>query len=145
MSSSAISGVGAEFHRWNGSSWSTIAEVISIKGPGKKRDTIEVTSLSSYHGYKEFIGGLRDGGSVSLSMNFTRDGYDMLNIDFESNVFQNYEIVLPDTVITTFEFMGLVTELPLNITVKDAITFDCSILITGKVVVNSGVNSGSPS
>lgn len=141
----AFAGIGAEFHRWNGSHWDTIAEITSIKGPGKKRDTIEVTSLDAIDGYKEIIGGLRDGGSVSLSMNFRRAMFDLFNADFESDVLQNYEIVLPDATITTFEFTGLVTELPLNISVKDAVSADVTIQISGKVVVNSGVNSGSPS
>jgi predicted secreted protein len=145
MATEAFVGLGAELHRWNGSQWDTIAEITSIKGPGKKRDTVEVTSLDSIEGYKEIIGGLRDGGTVTLSMNFRRAMFDLFNEDFESDELQNYEIVLPDTDITTFEFTGLVTELPLSVTTKDAVSADVTIQISGKVVVNSGVNSGSPS
>ena len=83
--SSAISGVGTSFRRWNGSSWENIAEINSITGPNKSRDTIDVTSLDSTGGYREFIGGFRDGGSVTLPMNFTRDTYDTMNTDFDQN------------------------------------------------------------
>ena len=147
MSSNAINGVGTILQRWDETSalWKAIAEITSIKGPGMKRDTIEVTNLDSTGGWKEFIAGFREGGTVSLSMNFTRDSYDLMMADFESDVVQNYEIVLPDDVATSFEFEGYVTELPLNITVKDAVSADCTIMVTGPITVNSGANSGSPS
>jgi predicted secreted protein len=143
--SQAISGVGTAFHRWNGSHWDAIAEITSIKGPGVKRDQIEVTNLDSTGGYKEFIAGFRESGTISLSMNFIRNNYDLLLADFETDVAGNYEIILGDAVHTSFEFEGLVTELPLNISAKDAITMDVTILVTGKILINSGVNSGSPS
>lgn len=145
MTTQAISGVGTEFHRWNGSTWDAIAEITSIKGPGPKREQIEVTSLDSTGGYKEFIAGFRDNGSISLTMNFRRSNYDLLLADFDSDVPQNYEIILKDAVNTSFEFEGLVTELPLTIGAKDAITMDVTILITGPVTVNDGSMSGSPS
>lgn len=143
MASQAISGVGAYLQRWDGSKWARLPEITSIKGPGKKRDTIEVTSLDSLGGYKEFIGSFREGGSLSLSMMYFRASYDLMNLDFENSAPQSYELVLPDLVKTSLEFLGLVTELPLNVTAKDAISMDVTILITGKVVVNNGANSAS--
>lgn len=140
----AVSGLGTIFQKWNGSGWSVISEITAIKGPGLKRDQIEVTSLDSTDGYREFITGFREAGTLSLTMNFTRGNFDILLADFESDVEQNYEIVLPDAVNTSLEFIGLVLEMPLNITTKDAISQDVSILITGKVTVNSGSYSGSP-
>ena len=69
MSSNAISGVGTRFRRWTGSTWEDIGEINSITGPGKSRDTIDVTSLSSTGGYREFIAGFRNPGTVVLAMN----------------------------------------------------------------------------
>lgn len=145
MATTAISGVGVEFHRWNSSSWDAISEITSIKGPGMKRETIEVTSIDSVGGWKEFIAGFREAGTLSLSMNFSRGNLDLFMEDFESDDEQYYEIVIPDADTTTIEFSGLVTELPLNISAKEAISNDVTIQITGKPVINSGVNSGSPS
>lgn len=144
MASNAVSGVGTKFYRWNGSSWDALAEVNSISGPGKTRDFIDVTSLDSTGGYREFIGGFRDGGNISLNMNFTRATYDKMNDDFESDEAQHYEVVLPDDENTSFEFRGLVTELPLEVPADDKITANVTIKIDGKVLVNSGGNSGSP-
>lgn len=140
--SNAIAGVGTKFRRWNGANWVDIAEINSITGPNKTRDTIDVTSLDSTGGYREFIGGFRDGGTVTLPMNFTRDTYDLMNDDFESDTLQNYEIYLPDAENTSFEFIALVTELGLAIPTDDKITADVTLKVSGKVVINSGSGSG---
>ena len=146
MSSNAVSGVGTRFRRWNKttSRWHDIAEVNSITGPGKTRATINVTSLNSTGGYEEFIAGFRNAGTVKLGMNFTRANYDLLNGDFESDVLQNYEIVLSDPDQTALEFEGLITELPLAISPTDKITCDVTIQISGKVYsdLDSGGSSG---
>jgi predicted secreted protein len=142
MSSNAIAGVGTKFRRWNGVNWVNIAEINSIKGPDKKRDTIDVTNLDSTGGYREFIGGFRDGGTVTLPMNFTRDTYELMNDDFESEDLQNYEIYLPDKEYTSFEFEALVTELGLAVPTDDKVTADVTLKVSGKVVINSGSGSG---
>ena len=141
--SNAIAGVGTKFRRWDGANWDDIAEINSITGPGKTRDTIDVTSLDSTGGYREFIGGFRDGGTVTLPMNFTRSTYEVMNTDFESDVLQNYEILLPDTELTSFEFEGLVTELGLGIPADDKVSADVTIKISGQVVINSGSGSSA--
>ena len=139
--SNAIAGVGTIFRRWSGSAWENISEINSITGPGMSRDTIDVTSLDSTGGYREFITGFRNAGTLSLSMNFTRDTYEQMKSDFESDTAQNYEIVLPDSDKTSLEFEGLVTELPLSIPADDKVTVDVTIQISGQVVVNSGSGS----
>lgn len=139
--SGAKAGVGTQFRRWSGSAWVPIAEINSITGPGMTRDTIDVTSLDSVGGYREFIGGFRDGGTVQLTMNFLRASLDTMKTDFEDDTLQGYEIVLPDDETTTLEFSGLVTELPLEIPPDDKITMTVSIKVSGQVTLNSGSGS----
>lgn len=135
--SKAIAGVGTQFYR-NGTA---LAEVNSINGPGMTRDFIDVTSLDSTGGYREFTAGFRDGGTVTLNMNFTRATYDLMKADFENDEEQIYEIVLPDDDVTSVEFLGLVTELPLTIPTDDKVTADVTIKVSGAVTVNSGTGS----
>lgn len=140
-----ISGVGTTFYRWDSGTgqWVRIAKVKSITGPSKTRAFIDVTSLDSTGGYREFITGFRDAGTIALALVFTRDGYEALDNDFASEALQNYMILLPDTDETSLEFEGLVTELPLTIPTDDAVTFDCTIKITGAVALASGSATGS--
>jgi len=143
--SDAISGIGTTFSRWDSSSavadWVALAEVNSISGPSMSRETIDVTSLDSTGGYREIIAALRDGGDVSLSMNFTRANYALMKTDFESNTLQNYQIALPDDDNTCIEFTALVMELPLNITVEDKVTMDVTMHVSGQPSLSSGGSS----
>lgn len=127
--SEAITGQGTIFKR-NGEA---IGEINSIDGPTKSRETIEVTRLEDVDGYRQYIAGLREPGTVTLNMNFTRENYDVLNADFESDTIQTYAIELPDEDETVFTFSGFVTELPISIPIGDKITCDVTIQISGKV------------
>jgi hypothetical protein len=98
--------------------------------------------LDSTGGYREFIGSFRDGGTISLNMNFTNATYETMKDDFESADIQSYEIVLPDSDITTFEFDGFVTECPISIPTDDKISSDVTIKISGQVRINKGSGSG---
>ena len=142
MPSNAVAGVGTVFQRWSGAVWANIGEINSITGPSMSRDTIDVTSLSSTGGYREFIAGFRNPGTVQLSMNFVRSAYELFRTDFESNVVKNYRIVLPDAENTCLEFMGLVTELPMTIPADDKITSDVTIQLSGPTDMDSGSSAG---
>jgi predicted secreted protein len=145
-----ISGKGTLFRRWNdnpaGSSvglWETIAQVKSIDGPSASRETLDTTTLDTPGGYRTFIASLREAGEISLTMNFTRETYELMKNDFEDDALKNYEIIFPDAENTTFEFEGLVTEVPITVEVDSIVTSDVTIKISGQVTVNSGSGSGS--
>lgn len=141
--SNAFSGVGTKFRRWDGAgNWENLAEVNSISGPTMTRDFIDVTSLDSTGGYREFITGFRDAGTVSLAMNFTWDSYKKMLKDFQSSTAQNYEVLLPDTNGTSFEFSGLVTECPIEVPTDDKVTANITIKVSGQVIFNAGSGSG---
>ena len=132
--SNAVSGVGTTFKRSNmlsSPTFAAIAEINSIKGPDKKRNVIDVTSLDSTGGYREFIAAFRDGGQVVMDMNFTRAGYDDMNDDFEIETLVDYQIVFPGT-IGTFEFSGLVTDIGNSIPLDDKITMSVTIKVSGQ-------------
>jgi len=96
-----------------------------------------VTNLDSSGGYREFIAGFRDGGEVSLTMNFTKTGFDDMNTDFESDSSVNYQIVLPDTGNTTFDFAAYVTSLGMSVPTDDKVTASVTLKITGQVTMSS--------
>lgn len=131
MPSDAFSGVGTVFSKGA----VPIAEITTITGPGMSRATIDVTSLDSVDGYREFIGGFRDGGTVVLAMNFTKAGYVLIKGDFDSDVLASYNIELPDG--TSIDFDGFVTDFPLSIPTDDKVSCDTTIKVSGKITVNS--------
>lgn len=140
--SGAFSGVGSKFRRWNAvtAKWDAVAEVKSISGPTMTREMIDVTNLDSVGGYREFIPSFRDGGTITLSMNFTFAGYKLLKQDFQSDVLINYEIYLSDG--TSIEFSGYVQDLPITVKFDDAVTSEITIKISGFVSIDQTSGSG---
>jgi predicted secreted protein len=73
MTTQARIGYGVLFKIGNGASpevFTTVAEVTSITPPSLARDAIDATHEESPSGWREFIGGLKDGGEVSIELNF---------------------------------------------------------------------------
>lgn len=136
----AISGVGAAFQVGDGQSsesFSALAEVNSIGGPTMSAETIDTTALDTSGGYRTFIAGFKDGGEVTLGMNFALAGYNTLLTLFDAGTVNNFKIVMPDTGATTFEFAGVVVGLPLDIQPTDKVTVNVTIKISGQVVLST--------
>ena len=132
----AITGQGTKFKIGE----AEIAEINSISGPTMSRETIDVTVLSDIDGYRKFIPGLRDPGTISLDMNFTEGGFAQMKDLFESDDESNFTIELPnDTALT---FSGFVTECPIEIPIGDKITASVTIQISGSVAYDGA--TGSP-
>ena len=95
-------------------SFTTIAEVSNIGGPALKLEAVEVTNHSSTNGWKEFVGGLLEGGEVSLEINYdpvhaTHDASTGLIKDMSDRTVRNFQLVFPDSGSTTWTFAALVT------------------------------------
>jgi len=135
----AIAGVGTRFERWDATlttpAYVPLAEINSIEGPGMTRETIDTTALDTEGGYRTFITGFRDAGTITLNMNFTNATYSIIKGDFESNTPVKYQIIFPDEGNTTFQFEGLVTECPVSIPMDDKISVSVTIKISGTVEI----------
>ena len=53
--------------------WTTVAEVGNITPPSFARDAQDATHTESTEGWREFIPGLKDGGEISVELNFVPD------------------------------------------------------------------------
>lgn len=140
MPSEAIAGVGTEFQRGDGASnevFTKLSEVTSIAGPNLTKAQIEVTSLDSLDGFREFITGFKDPGEITLEMNYTRDGYATLKEDFDSEDEWNYQIVFPDDGNTTLSFAAFVTGITVNTPFDDKVSMTVTFKIDGPVTMTS--------
>lgn len=135
---------GTEFRRGDGATptetFTAIANVSSISGPARSRETIDVTAHNSPDQYMQFIGGLKDGGEVSLEINYdpTESTHD-LDDDFDDTEPRNYQIViLPDTADEhTWDFAGILTELSDEFPYDDKMGRSMTVKITGKPVLSA--------
>lgn len=137
MASNAFSGVGTVLSKKVGAAYTALAEVNDFAGPNLTRKTIDVTSLDTTGGYMEFVAGFRDGGEITMNMNFTKASYGLLKDDLESDTKQDYRIILPDASATQFDFQGLVTALGMAVPHDDKVTADATIKISGVVTMTS--------
>lgn len=85
-------------------SWIEFAEVKSIAGPSRDKQLHDVTHLRSPNRYREWKSGLKDGGELTLTVNFIPgDASVTAAFDaFESESPQNYRLFYPEGEVSTF-------------------------------------------
>ena len=135
MATDAAIGYGASFKRGDGASpevFTALGEVTAINGFELSKDTVDATHMGSPDRYREFISGLRDGGEVSVELNFVPDGTAITNAftDFDADVARNYQIVWADT--SDFEFSGICTGISTAVPVDDKMSATFTYKVTGK-------------
>ncbi len=132
-------GFGTQLKRGDGATpteaFTTIANVTSISGPERTRETIDVTSHDSPDGWMEFVGGLKDGGEISVDINYdpSLDTHD-LDDDFDDVEPRNYQIViLPGTEDEhTWSLRAILTNLGDEFPYDDKMARSMTLKVTGK-------------
>lgn len=117
--------------------FTTIAEVMKIKGPGLIQDTIDVTNHDSAGSWKEFIAGLKDAGEVTFTVNYqptnathnaTSTG---LVADLTAGTKRNFQLVFnPGS--PTWAFTALVSKFDVIANENDRYTADVTLRVTGQ-------------
>lgn len=135
MTTSATIGYGTAFKRGDGASpeaFTALAEVIDLGGPEMSKDTVDATHMASPSRYREFISGLRDGGEVSVMVNFVPGNTTFANAltDFDADVTRNYQIVWADG--STLEFAGHMTGPAVTQPIDDKMTATFTYKVDGK-------------
>lgn len=112
-----------------------VGGLTEIGGIELSADTLDTTTLDSDGGYREFIGGFKDAGEVSLSgyldiadANGQKKMYDA----FESGAVQDFTIEFPTGVKAKWGFKGIVTGFSTSASLEDLITFESTIKVSGK-------------
>lgn len=118
----------------NGSTMTEVGSLKSISGIDASMDTVDVTDLGNTDGYREFVGGFKDGGEVGVSGYFDGENSGQVAImdAFEAAVVKNFEIDFPAGIGKKWTFSGLVTKISTAASVDDAVSFEASIKVSGK-------------
>ena len=118
----------------------TVAGLTSIGGLELSADTIDVTTLDSDGGYREFIAGFKDAGEVSLEGYLKLDeGQQALYTLFESGAVEDFTIQFPDN-LGKWKFKGVVTGFSTSADLEDPLSFSATIQVSGKpqLTINAG-------
>jgi len=117
--------------------YANIGEVRSVKGPDETFDLVDFTHSLSPNGRKEWKPGLLDGGSLVADFNYTLDAYNTLRDVARNRTKKNFQLVLPDTGLTTLTMPGYITGLPLNTPTPDRVSMELTIKIVGDITLTS--------
>jgi hypothetical protein len=111
----------------------TIAEVVSISGPGIQAETIDATHMESPDNAREFIGSLVDSGELTAEVNFLPGNATQKTFiaDIYNKVKASYSIVWIDGP-TTWTFDAIPTGFEPGAEIDDKLQASITLKLTGK-------------
>lgn len=120
---------GTILRRGNGATptevFAALANITNISGPGHSRETLDVSAHDSPNQYRQFLGGIKDAGEVSLDVNYDPGVHDILLDDLDDEDPRNYEIEYPDGTVHAFAAIltGFESTAPFDDKLSATITF----------------------
>lgn len=125
--------------------WVKISKIDNHDGPGMTTDKEEVTTHDSVAGYKQYIAGLSDGGSITESMIWdptdpTHAGlaYTSLKQAFDDKQNRKWKLVYPTSPKWGTVFCGFVDAYKAMAPVKSALRAQVTIKVSDKVDLVTG-------
>lgn len=112
-----------------------VGSLTSITPPEMSSETTDVTDLSNSDGYKEFLGGFKDGGEVGLEgyMDGEDEGQQAMHDAFEGQELHDCKIVFPAAIGKEWTFKGIITKFKAgDASVTDALKFSAGVKVSGK-------------
>lgn len=106
----------------------------SIGGVEISADSTDVTAMDNTSGYKEYLGGFKDGGDVPLEgfMDGADEGQAAMYAALEDQKVHQCSIVFPEAIGKTWSFPGVVTKFATSAQVGDAVKFSSAVKVAGK-------------
>ncbi len=129
-------GHGTQFQRsddgTSGGTFASVGRVRDVTPPALARDAIETTDMESPERWREFIGGLKDGGEVSFEITFDPGSAETTAFmsDINTNTAGYYKLVFPDA--SEWGFAALMTGFEPGVPVGDKMTATVTFKVTGK-------------
>lgn len=118
--------------------FTAIANVTDITPPALERETLDVTTHGSPDAWREFIGGLKDGGEVSIDINYDPRLHDSIVDDLSDEEPRDYKVVWPGT-LGDWEFKAVMTGFEPEAPHDDKLAASATFKVSGKPVLNPGI------
>lgn len=145
MTTKARAGVGATLEVDAGSGYTYIANITALGGPELDVEEIEATSLDSVGGYKEYIPGMKDGGTISVTLNFTNDAAQRALRTMNGSIdLAAFRLTLPSSPTAGYTFQGGVTSWTHIVEPNSPMTADVDIKISGAITFSEGGAGAGP-
>ena len=111
-----------------------VGSLSSITGVEVSSDTTEVTALDNATGYREYLGGFKDGGEVPIEgyLDGEDQGQEAVYAALEDQEAHDFVIQFPKAIGKTWNFKGVVTKFATSASTDDAIKFSATVKVSGK-------------
>lgn len=112
-----------------------VGSLSTINGVEVSSETTDVTDLGNKDGYKEFLGGFKDGGEVAVEgfLDGADEGQTAMYEAFEGQEVHACKIVFPDAIGKIWSFNGVVTRYKAgDAATNDALKFAGAVKVSGK-------------
>lgn len=117
-----------------GTIYTPVADVTEIGVLDAKADTIETTVHSSAGQWRTFVGGLKDGGELKMTVNYDPSLHGTLWSTLAADGIK-HRVTLPDAGAAVVDFNGITTALSGSAPFDDKLTADVTIKVTGAPVI----------
>lgn len=123
----------------------TVGGLTSISGIEVSADSVDVTDLANETGYREKLPGWKDPGEVTAEGFLDGDnaGQDELYSLLASGDVVDCKIVFPAKIGKTWSFKAGVTGFSTTADVDDAVTFSCTLAVSGQPVLAASAQEGN--
>jgi hypothetical protein len=131
--SAAVNGFGTTFaYESAADTYTTLAEVLSVTPPSINVETVETTNMGSDDGFREYIAGLKDGGEVTVNLNYVEASATLLQTLVLAGP-ERFKITFPGS--STVIFSAIPTAFAWDeVVIDDKIAMSLTLKVTGKPV-----------
>ncbi len=123
----------------DGLTWIYLAGLTKIMPPKKTKKITAVTKIGSISEYEEYQEQIKKSGLTGLILNYSKDVYLTLEKLYALGGTIYFEIIFPDTDLTTFEFSGILKDLAADTPLAKQIGIVCQIQVTERIKTIVGV------
>lgn len=109
-----------------------VTEIVEIGPPGLERNMIDVTNMGSDNAAREFIGGLLNGGEVSVKLQFKASVATTLVGYFTESAAKAHILTLPSS-LGVFTYNAWIMSYKPQAVIDDKVTADVTFKVTGAV------------
>ena len=130
-------GYGSIFCLGTTSTDQAVGAITNISGPGLSLDTIDVTAHDSASAAREFVGGLIDGGEVSIEGNLiSATAANVIIAELVARTSTTCAVIFPTKAF--WEFEAIVTGFETDSPHDGKIGFSASVKVTGLPALSTG-------
>lgn len=114
--------------------FTTVADVTSVDVLDMSADTIDVSAHDSPAQWREFTAGMKDGGELSMDINYDPAVHGTLSTAVGGNP-KNMKIVMPDAGAAEVAFAGIITGFSAQAPFDDKLSATVTVKVTGVPVI----------